>query len=153
MTGKAIAPITQQTTSELQHWLTRFVLGLRKNFLLRNSLYYICCSIMRHLQLSGKPSINYFTDTDFPHFKASFDSEMKWLQSKGAGSHKRQAEVLTEEEETLWTKGLLGDSSSQTLLDTMVFYSGLYFALRSGKEHCQLCSHPCQISIVEQPGH
>ena len=58
------------------------------------------------------------------------DAEMKRLQSAGVGSKKRQAEVLTEEdEELLWQKGPLYDATPQTLVDTMVYMSGLYFAL------------------------
>ena len=57
------------------------------------------------------------------------DAEMKRLQSAGVGSKKRQAEVLTEDEELLWQKGLLCDATPQTLVDTMVYMSGLYLAL------------------------
>ena len=77
---------------------------------------------------------------------------MKRLQSQGIGTEKRQADILTEDEELLSKKGLLGDATPQSLLDTVVFYNGLYFAVRSGKEHRQLRNSPCQIELVERPG-
>lgn len=78
---------------------------------------------------------------------------MKRLQRAGLGSRKRKAEPLTEaEEELLWSKDLLGDSSPQSLTDTMVVMNGLYFALRSGDEHRQLRSNSCQIQVIERPG-
>ena len=78
---------------------------------------------------------------------------MKRLQQKGLGSKRRQAEPLTEEEEEiLWSKGLLGDHSPQALLNTMVFMNSLHFALRSGREHRELQFSPCQIDVVDHEG-
>ena len=75
------------------------------------------------------------------------------LQGEGVGSRKWQAEVIMEEEkEQLWRRGILGDHTLQSLLDTMVFCIGLYFALRNGKEHRQLRQNLCQIELVEHPG-
>ena len=77
---------------------------------------------------------------------------MKRLQSQGLKKH--QAEEITCEEEKLWECGLLGDSTPQTLLDIIVFCNGLYFALRSGREHRQLRLRPCQIEVIEhENGH
>ena len=67
---------------------------------------------------------------------------MKRLQGKGIGSQTKQAEILSvDEEELLWEGGFLGDGTPQSLLDTMVYCNGFYFALRSGTEHRQLQSH------------
>ena len=44
----------------------------------------------------------------------------------------------------------MGDATRQTLVDTMVYMKGLYFALQSGKEHRQLRSSPCQIEVIKK---
>ena len=80
--------------------------------------------------------------------QSALDAEMK-----GIGSCRKQAEIISKDEEELfWQKGLLGDSTPQALLDTMIYCNGLFFALRSGIEHRQLHHTPCQIKVVEKPG-
>ena len=106
-----------------------------------------------HLRSNGKPAIDFFRDSEFADFRATLDSEMKQLQAAGLGSKCKQAEPLSREEvEMLWEKGQLGDSSPQSLVDTMLFMNGLFFALRSGNEHHQLWFDPPQIQLVEKPG-
>ena len=108
---------------------------------------------MRYIRQNGQPSFDFFVNSEFAEFKAKLDSEMKRLQGKGAGSKTRQAEILSEDEEELqWNGGFLGDRTPQSLLGTMVFCNGLYFALQSGTEHRQLRLHPCQIEVIEKPG-
>ena len=95
-------------------------------------------SITGFLDTSGQTDTLLLTSTKtaFADFRTTLDAEMKRLQHKGIGSKVRQAEALSEDdEEILWSKGLLGDHSPQALLNTMVFMIGLYFALRSGREH------------------
>ena len=68
----------------------------------------------------------FFSDSNF---KATLDAKMKRLQSAGIWSKTRhcQAEVLMEDEKLLWQKGLLGDPTSQTLVDdTTVYMNSLY---------------------------
>ena len=61
---------------------------------------------------------------------------MKRLQRTGLGSRRRKAEPLTEaEEDILWENGLLGDSTPQSLVNTILVMNGLYFALQSGAKH------------------
>ena len=50
----------------------------------------------------------------------------------------------------IWSKGLLGIPSPQSLVDMMVFMVGLYFALRSGQENRQL--HFSSVTFVEKAG-
>ena len=146
-TGRDIPPI-QAMQTKLQQCLTSFVLEVRKKNgeeYSPDTLHHLCCGIMRFLCSNGWPSIDLFTDTEFTDFHAVLDSEMKRLQAQGIGTKKKQAE---EQEEILWGKGLLGDATPQTLLDTIVFMNRLYFALRSGSEHRALRFFPPQIEVV-----
>ena len=147
--------LLQMTDTELSHWLTRFVLEVRKkngDLYPPNTLHHIVAGLQRHLRWSGRP-IDLFKDQQFYDFQSALDAELKRIAGKGIGAKKRQAEVITEEEEQrLWEKGLLGEDTPQQLLDTVIFYNGLYFALRSGREHRQLRHTPCQIELVERDG-
>ena len=51
-----------------------------------------------------------------------------------AKTRKEEKEAITEEEEELfWEKGLLGNSSCKSLLNTVYFYNGKLFGLRGGE--------------------
>ena len=56
-----------------------------------------------------------------------------WVKSKKEERH----EVTAEEEELLWSKGLLGRETAECLLNTVYCYNGKLFGLRTG-ENCQL---------------
>ena len=90
---------------------------------------------MRHVR-QYCPEINFFTQPEFIEFKRTLDGEMRRLKATGAGITKKRAQpISSEEEEKLWIDGSLGSTSPQTLLDTIIFMCGMYFALRSGQEH------------------
>lgn len=51
----------------------------------------------------------------------------------------------------LWRQRLLGTRDAQTLLDTITFMYGLYFALRSGQEHRSLIIDQNEVVDCEHP--
>ena len=69
----------------------------------------------------------------------------------GPGKDKQNHAVTEEgEEEELWKTGQLGDHSPQALVYTMLSINGIYYALRSGSEHCDLRHDPPQLQLEEQ---
>ena len=155
LSGPVVPPLPDMDMHTLAHWLTRFVLEVRKmngSEYPPNTLHHIVCG-MRHLQTTSRHEIDIFKDHEFSQFRSSLDAEMKRLQSKGVGSVHKQAEPFTtEEEELLWENKILGDHSPEALLNTIIYMNGLYFALRSGDEHRNLRHNPCQIQVVERQG-
>ena len=102
--------------------------------------------------MSGRYNIDIFKDSEFADFRVCLDAEMKTLQKPGVSYKTRKSEPLTvEEEELLWKKRLLGKSNPHALVDIILVMNGMYFAVRSGQEHRQLRSDPCQITLLDRP--
>ena len=143
-------PLLQCSLEQLNNWLSRFALEVRRKDgepYPPSTLYSIVCGLQRHIR-EVNPTISFFNNPELDDFKKILDGEMKRLRSLGLGVKKKQAEpITTEEENKLWEQGVLGNSSPQVLLDTMVFLCEMYFALRSAQEHRSLqCS---QIELFE----
>ena len=91
-----------------------------------NTLHHIVAGLQRHLRFKGN-MVDLFKDRQFAPFQASLDGEMKRLQACGLGAKKRQAEVITHEEEE--ESDQLGDSTFWTPLCSVV-----------------ACSSPCAVA-------
>lgn len=61
---------------------------------------------------------------------------MKKKTNENVGGPPKQADTITEkEEEVLWSKGVVGSDTPDTLVDTILYLIGIHFALRVGQEH------------------
>ena len=155
-TSCTIPSLCSITLSDLQFWLVRFILEVRKkngSEYPPDTLHHLCSGIVRFLRTSGThPSLDIFRDPIFAPFRSSLDAEMKRLQSNGLGSKHNKAEPITDQEEDLlWEKGQLGDNNCpRVLLQTIFYMVGVFFALRSGQEHRALRFSPSQIEIIQR---
>ena len=125
--------------------LTRFITEVKKvngsDFPAR-TLYDIVICLQFYLETVGY-SWKLLSQDSFRDLRFTVDNLMKQRTSEGVGIAVKQAEVLTfTDEDLLWSLGLLGTDSPQTLLNTVVFMLGLSCSLRAGKEHRVLRSPP-----------
>ena len=106
------------TEIELHHWnrypcqsLHHIHLGKRQE----NNFHqtHIVSRIQCYIRMCEKSSIDIFKDGEFAEIRVCLDPEMKRLQRTGHGSKTRKPDV--DEEEILWQKGLIGNSSPQHL--------------------------------------
>ena len=103
---------------------------------------------MRHVRCTGQPGLDFFKDPEFVDSKISRCRDEEAIATRSRFHQEASWNTNRGWEDSLWVKGLLGDHTSQTLLDTIIFYNGYYFALRSGREHRQLRHNPCQIMVL-----
>ena len=70
-------------------------------------------------------------------FRQVLDAEMRKATSDSVGKSAKMAErmeITEEDEQILWEKELLGDHTAKSLMNTMYFYNGKLFGLRSKEQ-------------------
>ena len=86
---------------------------------------------------------------DFYQLRNVLDNTMKKRTASWLWVHQSASVISLEQEDLMFSKGILGDENSTQLLKTVIYLLGLHLALRSGVEHEILCrpGFNCQITI------
>lgn len=98
------------------------------------TLYDITICVQFHLERNGHVW-KFLDDPAFKDFRFTLDNLMKMRCSQGLGNQVWGAHVITfEDEDILWSNGILGTSNPQQLLETIFYLLGIGCTLCAGKE-------------------
>ena len=132
------------SSSVLAAWLQKYVLSIRKKNGEKyppKTIYLLLCGLQRYMR-EHKPRAFDIFDRDDQEFKVllnTCDNYFRELRSEGLGSQSKPTEALSkEDEQKLWTTGVLSTETPKGLLNAVFFYNGKNFVLRGGSEHQDL---------------
>ncbi|XP_071177505.1 uncharacterized protein KIAA1958-like [Mytilus edulis] len=95
-------------------------------------------SIDRHLK-DNKSMIDIKIDKLFDHSRKILETKRKELKGQGKGNKKNRAEAVEPEDvKLLYNKQILGAANPTSLLNTVWFNNGVFFAFRGRQEHSTL---------------
>ena len=89
-------------------------------------------------------------DKEFTECRQVLNGKAIELREMGMGKRKNKADVLTEEEEIMWSKGVLGDGNPKSLNYTIFYMTSQQFGTRGRQEHHQICIE--DLKFVKSPG-
>ena len=93
------------TVRDMNFWLVKFVLKICRRDgepYSPETLYQICCRLLRLLKEADKAEVNMLSNPMFCHFHAVLDSQMKELKATGKyQARKADHEVITKAQEEL----------------------------------------------------
>ena len=135
----------------LCHWLCTSLIELRKEdggeYTPRSLAQYIA-GLQRYISNEKGCVIIRLADPTNPSFQPLF-RELHW---HGVGNSRKQAEIITrDEEEQLWQMGALSSESPLGLLHAVFYLNGLNFVLRGSDEHRKLKISKFAFSEVANP--
>ena len=97
-------------------------------------------SFERYLKKNNYGSYSIMRDVEFEKGRTALKSKQRDLKKKGKDDKQNASVPLTEDDmKLLYDKGLLGKSTPETLLNTVMLNNTLYFGLRGCKEHRDMC--------------
>ena len=99
------------------------------------TLYQIIIAIQKYLNVN-KIGWKLIDGSKFENVEIVLDNVMKERTALNIGNLKKQANLITfEQENLLWKEGLLGEDTPDKLRDTVLYLLGVHLALRAGDEH------------------
>ena len=116
------------------------------------SLYSLLSGILRHMRSENPTYPNFLNGSlpEFSTFTTTLDNLMKDLRASGVGAPSKHTEGISrEEEELLWSTGILNNCTPMGLLRAVFFYNGKVFCLRGGQEH--RCLKLSQLERLHNP--
>ena len=105
------------------------------------SINSILSGILHHMRTENPNYPNFLSKQDpkFHSFKTALDNIYKKLTSDGVGAGSAHTESISPDEENqLWSTGVLNVETPKGLLRAIFFYNGKCFCLRGGVEHRNL---------------
>ena len=128
------------TKGAVSHWLGRFVMEARRKDgkpYPPKSIHMLLMGIQHHMrELTPEKQVNFFGDPEYHKLKNVCDAFYRQLHASGVGTETKATPVLIDEDEDrLWTSGVINLSTPQRLVNAMFFYNGKNFCLRGGQEH------------------
>ena len=135
----------QQPISQIDIMLASFVLETRRkdgNCYPANTLKNILGAIYHVMKEKfGAANVTSFMEKEqrecfYPRLHNAMDYHFRLLRCNGIGVERKQATVISpEQEKKMWQKGVLGVHSPKVLLQIVFFYNGKNFCLRCRQEH------------------
>ena len=102
------------------------------------TLYQMVVVIQKHLNVN-RIGWKFLDDSQFEDVKIVLDNVMKERTLLNIGNVKKQADLITYDQENyLWKEGILGEQNPDQLPDTVLYLLGVHLALRAGDEHYYL---------------
>lgn len=133
-----IKPVEELTKNEINELLQFFVFEVRKENGERyppGTLKNLVAMIQHFYVYSMKRQMSIWTDSEFASSRQALDAAMRETAKSGnLNGSQTAAPIPATEEATLWERGVLGESTPQTLVFTVIFLIGKVFGLRGGRE-------------------
>ena len=102
------------------------------------TLYQMVVAIQKYLNVN-KVNWKLIDDVEFSELKVVLDNLMKERTALNVGVTKKQAQVISyQDEQNLWKTGVLGEDSPDKLRNTVLFLIGINVFLRAVEEHYYL---------------
>ena len=127
--GCANKSIIPRTATELRHdelsfALSAFVAEIKKadgTDYPPNTLFEIIMCIQTHINVTGRRAVKFMADSNYVTLKLAINNVMQERAKAGLGLQRRQAQVITtEQEEIMWAKGVLGSDNPRQLVNTVI---------------------------------